>query len=71
MNSPEGQFSITQIAAGFPENGLLVNASTIYCFTDMLLYKLEIINRESFFVISVNLSINYWKKRDSYDTASN
>ena len=37
----------------------------------VFLKKLEIINRESFFVISVNLPINYWKKRDSYDTASN
>ena len=32
MNSSDGHLSITHTAAGFPENGLFVNASTIYCF---------------------------------------
>jgi len=32
MLSSDGHLSITHTAAGFPENGLFVNASTIYCF---------------------------------------
>ena len=32
MDLSEGQLSITQTAAGFPEKGSFVNASTIYCF---------------------------------------
>jgi hypothetical protein len=37
MDSSEGQLSITQTAAGLPEKGLLVKASTMYCFIDLIL----------------------------------
>ena len=32
MDSFDGQLSMTHTAAGFPENGWLVKASTMYCF---------------------------------------
>ena len=32
IEASDGHLSITHTAAGFPENGLSVNASTIYCF---------------------------------------
>jgi hypothetical protein len=38
MDSSAGQLSITQTAAGLPEKGLSVKASTMYCFISALLF---------------------------------